>query len=86
MWLFMKKIAVIKRACLYTKKESEEIGVDLLERVWGRICLEKIVDPKTKEVILNKGELITDEEVIRKLKDLDLEQITVRSVLTCKID
>ncbi|MBN1325515.1 DNA-directed RNA polymerase subunit beta' [Candidatus Falkowbacteria bacterium] len=73
-----------KEGMIYTRKESEEIGVDLIDRVWGRICLEKIVDPVTKEVIVNKGELIT-EAAARKLRALNLEQINVRSVLTCKL-
>ncbi|MBD3359768.1 MAG: DNA-directed RNA polymerase subunit beta' [Candidatus Buchananbacteria bacterium] len=73
-----------KQGIVYTKKESEEIGVNLLERVWGRVCLDKITHPETDEVIINKNEIISD-EVVRKLKDLDLEQIIVRSVLACKL-
>jgi DNA-directed RNA polymerase subunit beta' len=73
-----------KKGVVYTKKDSQEIGVDLLERVWGRICLDKITDPETGEVIINKNEIISD-EVVRKLKDMNLEQITVRSVLACKL-
>ncbi|MCX6746039.1 MAG: DNA-directed RNA polymerase subunit beta' [Candidatus Parcubacteria bacterium] len=73
-----------KKGILYTKKDSEEIGVDLLDRVWGRVCLEKIIEPKTKKVILEKNQLIT-EAVARQLKPLNLEQITVRSVLSCKL-
>lgn len=73
-----------KKGMLYTKKDSEEIGVNILERVWGRVSLEKITDPKTGKVIVDKDELIT-EDVVRRLKDFDLQQITVRSVLTCKM-
>jgi DNA-directed RNA polymerase subunit beta' len=73
-----------KKGIVYTKKDSEEIGVDLLDRVWGRVCLEKITEPKTGAVILEKNQLIT-EAVVRKLKSLNLEQITVRSVLSCKL-
>ncbi len=73
-----------KKGMLYTKKDSDEIGVNIMERVWGRVSLEKITDPKTNEVIVDKDQLIT-EAVVRKLLPLDLEQITVRSVLTCKM-
>ncbi|MFC1598543.1 DNA-directed RNA polymerase subunit beta' [Patescibacteria group bacterium] len=69
---------------VYTKKESEEIGVELLERVWGRVCLDKIVNPKTKEVILKKGEIIS-EEAVRNLEGIELEELRVRSVLSCKL-
>jgi len=73
-----------RKGLVYTKKDSEEIGVNLLDRVWGRVCLEKIIDPKSKEVIVERNGLIT-EAAARKLKDLNLEQITVRSVLSCKL-
>ncbi len=73
-----------KKGMIYTKKDADEIGVNLMERVWGRVCLEKITDPKTGETIIDKNELIT-EKIMRKLKPLDLDQITVRSVLTCKL-
>ncbi|MFA5188305.1 MAG: DNA-directed RNA polymerase subunit beta' [Patescibacteria group bacterium] len=73
-----------RKGLLYTKKDSEVIGVNLLDRVWGRVCMEKIVHPKTNEVIVEKNGLIT-EAVVRKLKDVDLEQITVRSVLSCRL-
>ncbi len=75
-----------KKGMKYTKADSEEIGVDLMERVWGRVTLEKIVDPKNDEVILKKNGIISDEIVrILKEKEIDLEGITVRSVLTCKL-
>ncbi|MCX6743735.1 MAG: DNA-directed RNA polymerase subunit beta', partial [Candidatus Parcubacteria bacterium] len=73
-----------KKGLVYTKKDSEEIGVNILDRIWGRVCTEKIVHPKTNEIIVDKNQLIT-EAVVRKLKDLDLEQATVRSVLSCKL-
>jgi DNA-directed RNA polymerase subunit beta' len=73
-----------KKGTVYTKKDSEEIGVNLMERVWGRVCAEKITAPKTGEVIVDKNQIIS-EEVVRKLKPLDLEKITVWSVLSCKL-
>jgi DNA-directed RNA polymerase subunit beta' len=73
-----------KKGMVYTKKDSEEIGVNLMERVWGRVCLEKITQPKTGELIVGKDQIIS-EDIARQLKELDLQQITVRSVLTCKM-
>jgi len=70
---------------IYTKEEAKEIGVDLVDRVWGRVCMEKIVDPKTEEVIIKKGELI-NEVIARQLKKLDLPQIRTRSILSCKLN
>ena len=68
---------------ILTKKASEAINANLAERVRGRCVLEKIVDSKTKKVIINKNEII-DSRKMEQLKALDLPQIRVRSVMTCK--
>lgn len=67
---------------ILTRKDSEAINFKLIERVRGRYVMEKIIDPKTKKVILNKGDII-DSAKIEELKDFDLDEIKVRSVITC---
>ncbi len=66
-----------------TQEESEEMGKNLAERVMGRVSLEKIVDPKTKKVIVDKNQIITP-QIARRLKEINLKKIRIRSVLTCK--
>ncbi|MFA5022068.1 MAG: DNA-directed RNA polymerase subunit beta' [Patescibacteria group bacterium] len=66
-----------------TKKASEAMGLNLVERVKGRYVLEKIVDPKTKKTIIDVGELINSEK-LALLRELDLPQIHIRSVMNCK--
>jgi len=69
---------------LVTKKDSDAINLNFLDRVKGRYCLEKITNPKTKKVIINKNEIITA-EIIEELKKIeDLTQIKVRSVVNCR--
>jgi DNA-directed RNA polymerase subunit beta' len=68
---------------IITKEESEQMNETLAKRVEGRVVLEKIKDPKTNEVIVNKNELITP-EMAEKIAALDLTAVKVRSVLTCK--
>jgi len=72
-----------KESLVITKKSSEAIGLNLIDRVKGRYVAEKIVDPKTKKVIINKDELINSEKV-EQLSKLDLSEIKVRSVMTCE--
>jgi len=69
---------------LMTKKESEEMGETLLARILGRFAAEDVIDGKGKKPIVKKNELIT-EEIGRKLEKLDLEQIRVRSILSCHL-
>jgi len=51
--------------------------------IYGRTILEKIVDPKTKKVVVKAGETITTNHM-KKLANLDLEAVHIRSLLTCK--
>ncbi|MFH0804925.1 MAG: DNA-directed RNA polymerase subunit beta' [Patescibacteria group bacterium] len=66
-----------------TRTESEEMAEDFEQRLLGRCTLHDIVDPKSKKVVVKAGELIT-ELVIPKILKLKLNQVIVRSVLTCQ--
>ncbi|MFH1192669.1 MAG: DNA-directed RNA polymerase subunit beta' [bacterium] len=66
-----------------TRKESEEMGENLEDRVWGRFLAEDAVDSKTGKVVIKTGEII-DEAKREIFKQLNLDQIKIRSVLTCK--
>lgn len=68
---------------ILTKKESEEMNENLANRLLGRFTIDKIVDPKTKKVIVKAGEII-DRDKVKKIQELDLDKIRVRSVLKCR--
>ena len=55
----------------------------LYERILGRYSAQKIIDPETKELILDKGEMIT-ENVVARIKKTSIKKVEIRSVLTCK--
>jgi len=52
-------------------------------RILGRILAEPVIDPKTKKIILKKGEEINEIKV-KTLIDSEIKSILVRSPLTCK--
>ncbi|MDX9893586.1 MAG: DNA-directed RNA polymerase subunit beta' [Patescibacteria group bacterium] len=66
-----------------TKKDSESMNMNLADRIRGRYAVDKIVDPKTKKTILEKGQII-DSEAVEKIRALDLPEIKLRSVITCQ--
>ncbi len=66
-----------------TKEESEKLGQALGDRLLGRTVMEEIIDLKTKKAIVKKGEIVGEEEK-DKIKEIDLDRIKVRSVLSCK--
>jgi len=72
-----------KEGIVLTKKESNEMGEKLAERVLGRTASQNIINPKDNKVIVKKGKII-DYELSREIAKLDLEEIKIRSVLTCK--
>ena len=57
----------------------------LEERILGRFAAKKIVNPETKEVILEAGEMIT-ENICSKIKKAGITKVEIRSALTCKAD
>ncbi len=63
--------------------KGEQIDVPLRVAIKGRTARENVVNPITDEVIVRANESITD-EIARKIEDLGLETISVRSPLTCE--
>ncbi|MDA7978053.1 MAG: DNA-directed RNA polymerase subunit beta' [Pirellulales bacterium] len=61
---------------------GEKVEVRLADAVYGRVSRANIVNPITDEVIVREGDLIT-REVARKIEQLGLERIQVRSPMTC---
>ena len=64
-------------------KNNEEVVASLDERIIGRTTVHDIFNPLTGELIVNSGEIITD-EISRKIEDSPIETVEIRSVLTCE--
>lgn len=63
--------------------EGGEIIQPLEERLLGRIAVEDIRDPFSKELIIKKNHEI-DEEITQKIIDAGIDRVKIRSVLTCQ--
>ncbi|MBR1803097.1 MAG: DNA-directed RNA polymerase subunit beta' [Clostridia bacterium] len=64
-------------------KDGNQIIEKLSERLVGRYPLEDIIDPTTKEVIIDTDTMIT-EAIADKIVAAGIESVKVRSVLGCK--
>ncbi|QDH77750.1 DNA-directed RNA polymerase subunit beta' [Echinicola soli] len=64
-------------------KDNDEIVEPLSERIVGRVSVHDVVDPISDEVIIQSGEEITD-ELARKVDESAVEEVEIRSVLTCE--
>ena len=72
-----------KKGIIIYKKDTKDLGILLSERIFGRISLETISDPKTKKIIIKKGQLI-NRSMSERIDDIKLEKIKVRSPISCK--
>ena len=64
-------------------KDKDEIVETLGERILGRTSVHNIYNPLTGELILEAGEQIT-EAIVEQIEKLPIEQVEIRSVLTCE--
>ena len=64
-------------------KKNEEIVETLYERILGRTTVHDIFHPLTGELIVVSGEEV-NEEIAVKIEDSPVEQVEIRSVLTCE--
>jgi DNA-directed RNA polymerase subunit beta' len=61
---------------------GEKVEVRLADSIRGRVSRANIVNPITDEVIIRENEMITL-EIARRIEELGLEKIQVRSPMTC---
>lgn len=65
------------------KEDSDRIGQSFADRVVGRVVLDDISNPKTKEKIVAKGELVTIEQS-QEIEKAKIDKIRIRSAVACK--
>jgi DNA-directed RNA polymerase subunit beta' len=64
--------------------EGDEEVVDLGQRIIGRVSCETIADPVEKKKKIVKANQYVDEKIAADLQRIGVEQLKIRSVLTCE--
>ncbi len=64
-------------------KKNEEVVETLYERILGRTVVHDVFNPLTGDMIIAAGEEIT-EDIAKAIEDSPIEQVEIRSVLTCE--
>jgi DNA-directed RNA polymerase subunit beta' len=64
-------------------KKNEEVVETLYERILGRTTVHDVFHPLTGDLIVEAGQELT-EELAKKIDDSPIEQVEIRSVLTCE--
>ncbi len=64
---------------------AEDIaGQSFSERLFGRVFADRVVDPKTGEILFERNEILTHERV-KQVLNAGLDKVKVRSPLTCEM-
>ena len=64
-------------------KKNEEVVETLYDRILGRSSVHDVYHPISGELMIAAGEVFT-EEISNKIEDSPIEQVEMRSVLTCE--
>ncbi|KKU80529.1 MAG: DNA-directed RNA polymerase [Candidatus Peregrinibacteria bacterium GW2011_GWA2_47_7] len=72
-----------KKSIILTAEESKGLGEDFFKRIEGKVIAKEIVDPKTGEVLLERGQDITA-DVTKVLKEKNISSVDVRAIATCE--
>ncbi len=64
--------------------DGEDEIASLATRIYGRVTCDDIYDPTTRELIVGKNDIITD-EAAKRIEKVGIEKVKVRSVLTCDL-
>ena len=69
----------------FINEKDDSVIESLSERIIGRYTNKKVIDPKTKDVIVDKNELIT-ESIADKIEKAGITSVEIRTTLTCKTE
>lgn len=64
-------------------KNQDDVVESLYDRILGRTTVHDVYDPRTGNLIIKAGEELT-EEISAKIEESPIEQVEIRSVLTCE--
>ena len=69
----------------FINEKDGSVIESLAERITGRYTNKKVINPETKEVIVDKGEYIT-EQLADKITKAGVTSVEIRTTLTCKTE
>jgi len=69
---------------IWIRKSDDVAGQSMKERLFGRVTATRVVDPNTGEILLER-ETLLDHTNVRKITDAGIDEVKVRSPLTCEL-
>ncbi|MEE9466505.1 MAG: DNA-directed RNA polymerase subunit beta', partial [Candidatus Neomarinimicrobiota bacterium] len=81
----LEDCGTIQGATITDLKDGEEIVEPLEDRIIGRVIVENVHHPDTGKVLAKLGTLV-DRDLGKKISDAGVEEVKMRSVLTCEAE
>lgn len=69
---------------VWIRKSDDVAGQSLASRMYSRLAAERILDPKTGEVLAEYNDIITH-DLARKIQDAGVTEVKLRSPMTCEL-
>jgi DNA-directed RNA polymerase subunit beta' len=69
---------------IYIRRKDDVAGQSLSNRLYSRLLAERVIDPKTGEVIGEFDDII-DHDMARRISQTGLAEVKVRSPMTCEL-
>jgi DNA-directed RNA polymerase subunit beta' len=70
---------------IFIRRSDDIAGQSLSARLYGRLVADRVVDPVTGEVLAERGDIL-DHELVRRIAASKVEEVFVRSPLTCELN
>jgi DNA-directed RNA polymerase subunit beta' len=69
---------------IWIRRKDDVAGQSMLSRLYGRLVAERVLDPQTGEVLAEPDDIL-DHDLARKVAVAGVEEVKVRSALTCEL-
>jgi DNA-directed RNA polymerase subunit beta' len=70
---------------LIIRRSDDIAGQSMGTRLYGRLAVERIVDPQTGEIIAERDDVL-DHDRVRRITNSSIQDVKVRSPLTCELN
>ena len=70
---------------IWIRRSDDVAGQALKERLFGRVPSTRVVDPRTGEILAERDQIL-DHNLARRLGDAGIDEVKVRSPLTCELN
>ncbi len=69
---------------MWIRKADDVAGQSMMSRIYSRLAVERVLDPKTGEVLAEYNDVITH-DLARKIANAGVTEMKVRSPMTCEL-